>query len=429
MPIWSKTKVSNDNDNLIYEVELENPNNLFTTEGVIDVKKANEYSKLSLFKLVLIKDKNKQTINGGYMNILASKEYNKVNIQDVHYKTAVGFTGKIQFYTISGNLKNGWYYVDGKIEKMFSRLSSINLSANKLSSRNQFSISKESLMKDPVPSDGDCGVAPVYGTICFQVGGFYESCETQVIGWNTFPCPTNPPNDGGGDGGGDSGGMEPGSGGGGGATTPEPPRDIIDNLTDPCLKKALQKARNANFTNIAQSIIKKLDGDKKVKVSFADQNQVLNSNGQPVEGKTTGYNFNSVYGEFSCSILLSIESSNNSTQEYTVGTIVHEIIHAYLQYAAGSTLNHANNHEEMAKNYVKPIAGFLTSAFPSLNPKDATAIAWGGLQGTSLWKASYEKDSFDYGNNGQKMTFGEMKGLENAHKGGFAENSSSPCSD
>lgn len=192
------------------------------------------------------------------------------------------------------------------------------------------------------------------------------------------------------------------------------------------MSKSLEKAKNANFTNTVEEIIKKLDGNKMVQISVADQDDVKTANGESVEGITTGYNFPSP-GVFSCSISLNKGVLINSTQEYAVGTIVHEVVHAYLQYAAGNQNGHLTNHETMSKDYVKPIADFLILAFPSLNQKDATAIAWGGLQKTSFWKDSYKNDSFGYGNNGETMTFNEMKGLETAHRMGYADNSTSAC--
>ncbi|SHL81266.1 SprT-like domain-containing protein [Chryseobacterium polytrichastri] len=216
-------------------------------------------------------------------------------------------------------------------------------------------------------------------------------------------------------------------GGGGSAGTPSVSRDINNKIKDPCLSKTFEKAKNANFTNTVEDIIKKLDGNKKVQISVSDQDVVQDSKGNYVEGKTTDYLIDPVTGNFSCSILLNSAILSRSTQEYAVGTIVHEVVHAYLQYTAGNTNNHLTNHETMSKEYVKPITDFLTSTFPTLSPKDATAIAWGGLEKTPYWNDSYKNDSFSYGDNGGTMTFNEMKGLENAHRFGTADNSTSAC--
>lgn len=208
--------------------------------------------------------------------------------------------------------------------------------------------------------------------------------------------------------------------------SPPPSNDIIDNLTDLCLKAALSKAKNSSVQDTIEKIITKLDKDVHVLVSVTEQEQLF-TNGIVVDGKTTNYNFDPNSKVFSCSIILNKEVLLNATQEYLVGTIVHEVLHAYLQYEAGSTAQHDNNHETIAKDYVAPVVNFLRTLFPDLDQPNATAIAWGGLQSTSLWKDSYKNDNFNVGT-GTPISFGEMKGLETAHRNGYAVNSTPACS-
>jgi hypothetical protein len=194
-------------------------------------------------------------------------------------------------------------------------------------------------------------------------------------------------------------------------------------ISDPCLKKLLEKAKTSNVNGTIEDIIKKLDGNAKVKINVSDKEEVL-SNGIVVEGKATDYTYRD--GTFSCSILLNKGVLSNSTQEYSIGTIIHETVHAYLQYEAGNTDKHGTNHDEMAKSYVNSMSDYLLSLFPRLTSKDATAIAWGGLQGTELWTESKKNDTFTY-EGGQSMTYIEMARLLTAHRFGYADKGTSAC--
>ena len=69
----------------------------------------------------------------------------------------------------------------------------------------------------------------------------------------------------------------------------------------------------------------------------------------------------------------------------------------------------------------------MKSIYPNLDLKEATAMAWSGVQGTSLWKENYENDTFKIGATNLTMDFSTMKGLENAHHYGFADNSTPLC--
>jgi len=224
---------------------------------------------------------------------------------------------------------------------------------------------------------------------------------------------------------GSGGGSAPGAG----TTNTIGNREIIDSLTNECLKTALTKAKGVsgkNFTDTISKIITSLDANAKVRVGVSNVPQIMDKDGNnTVVGRTTGYNYDG--GVFTCSIRLNESILNSATQEYAVATIIHETLHAYLQYKAGNTLNHSQNHEDISKNYIVPFVNLMKSIFPNIDLKDATAIAWGGVQGTSIWKDSYKNDSFKIGGTNQTMDFSTMKGLENAHHSGYADNSTPLC--
>lgn len=97
----------------------------------------------------------------------------------------------------------------------------------------------------------------------------------------------------------------------------------------------------------------------------------------------------------------------NATKEYILVTLLHEGIHAYIDFCKShmdsSEFNQkfpiyaefknklSNNeiaqHNEMANNYVKLMAGAIRSYNSDADSIATTALAWGGLQHTDIWKS------------------------------------------
>ena len=327
------------------------------------------------------------------------------------------FTGKVVIYTLDNHAIRGWRYINGKVQ------SDLIVEIIRGSNQNPVAIKPNQKadcdgkgLRDDTPCSGGGGDSPTP----FDGGENGHPLKEVPItapaprpGWTpsnnpTGPIPIGNPNSG------------PLSGGGGNSNSP----DIINSIKDPCLKKALDKAKSSDVKGAMEKIIKELDGNAKVKIDISDKSELLTSTGEVSDGKATAYSYSN--GTFSCSIILNQGILSNSTQEYIISTIIHETIHAYLQYQAGNTDNHSSNHEVMANKYVSIMSGYLVSIFPKLNAKDANALSWGGLQGTSLWSDSKKNDSFTYGN-GQSMTYNEMSGLGTAYRNGYAENSTKPC--
>lgn len=101
----------------------------------------------------------------------------------------------------------------------------------------------------------------------------------------------------------------------------------------------------------------------------------------------------------------------NSSKEYMLVTIYHEAIHAYIQYNKylldygkidsitfkqkfplfwdyKRALNNYEliQHQIMADNYINSMKDLLKSYNPNINDSLATAMAWGGLHETNMWK-------------------------------------------
>jgi hypothetical protein len=88
--------------------------------------------------------------------------------------------------------------------------------------------------------------------------------------------------------------------------------------------------------------------------------------------------------------------------------------HNDFQFDAGSTIN--QNHNEIANKYVKPFTDLLTSIFPNLDLKEATALTWGGLKETTLWKSNFESDIFAVGKSDETISYTLIQGYMNGHR-------------
>jgi hypothetical protein len=449
-PDWNNVYVHEDGQEVIYEIELQNPKKVIESDHQLKSNDAVNFSG-NIIRLLVFKNKQDNVINGGcYMSISSNDDIAVINIK---YKHPDNFSGKISYYNLNGSFSNGWMYAKGEITKRIS-----------LSSREAYMLNNK--YPDLVGSAGKIsntkgekvmlkqavacypGVPQfIYGTVCAGDDSGEVVCTTKLTAviYTEF-C------EGGGSDNNDGGYTPPGGGGttyivdcngdrngkaydsdcgciGGNTGITECPKEIIDSLTNECLKTALAKAKGVsgkNFTDTISKIITSLDANTKIKVGVSNVSQILDKDGNNVVvGRTTGYNYDG--GVFTCSIRLNESILNNATQEYAVATIIHETLHAYLQYKAGNTLSHGQNHEDISKNYIVPFVNLMKSIFPNMDLKDATAIAWGGVQGTSLWQDSYKNDSFKIGGTNQTMDFSTMKGLENAHHSGYADNSTPLC--
>ena len=236
MPAWDKVSIAEDHGKLIYEVEVNNPNHIFTSDKKIDKSKFLEYQKRNLFRLVLIQDKKSSVINGAYMNIIA--ESNNQNVQKVHYKKALNFNGTIAFYNIDGSFNICWHYTKGNLDNKLVSALKIGLGRTK--------------------TESTCGSRPIYADFCFELENNQQSCTTKIIGYDDLVCQplnefkkecTNGENNGGSDGG--DGGFEMENP----ATAESPNKDIIDSLQGyRCAQALLTKMKTSINTSIAKHI-------------------------------------------------------------------------------------------------------------------------------------------------------------------------------
>jgi hypothetical protein len=214
-------------------------------------------------------------------------------------------------------------------------------------------------------------------------------------------CEGNP-DDGGGGGNGGGGSSNCGVGGSAGPLTvdvadpddpnnPIPPpcdeedpfAEIINNITDPCLKSMVQNAIDNDIRfNIEQSLNSIFNKNDDFNLVF-DQSTSLPTS---VDGATTIVQQGGTVGfplsgrSLTVSISLNSNTLPNSSKEYITATILHEALHAYFEFRQ-TILDHTN----MADNYLNWFKVSLLNIYPNMPLVDVEALAWGGLQSTWKW--------------------------------------------
>lgn len=399
MPNWEKVTARQDSSKIIYEVEVENPNKVFLANEKIDISNAAESYKLSQFRLVIIADQRSKEIKGGFMNILGdnSNEAEK----EMHYKKAGTFSGKIQFYSISGKYLNGWVYKNGKIDKTI-KPGQITLGSNVKTEYEQCSYTS----------------TPRFGTVCAGDG-----CTTTFLGYDTTTSCQSFGGDGDGGGGGNFG-----SGGGSPGTNPPPsppekPKEIfIDPNVRPCIDTMRKNVvTNANIVSSFQNIFTYATNTNNVADMINRINNASDWNVTIKEGDIgTNLNARTTAGRGAVSITFNATYLNQASNLSIARTMIHEMMHVYFTYGLASTLdpgynqfveannllyntegqqlNNQNNaqHEQIANKYVEQLAIMLQSYAVSSGiespDKNITLLdyckdlAWGGLIGTEAYK-------------------------------------------
>ncbi|MDY0906701.1 hypothetical protein [Pedobacter sp. CFBP9032] len=184
-PKWESVFVNEQADQTIYELNLENPDQIFQVINSSNDVKEESINK-NIIKLLLFKNKNSPTINYGvYVSIL--NEGNQINLTELHYKDMDKLTGKVMYFNFDGSFSNGWNYIAGKTITSIIPISEtayINAKIDKLSARqpNKFT-DKERLQRE---ISGDCnGTITDYGVACAGVEGYME-CKIYEKGTSFF---------------------------------------------------------------------------------------------------------------------------------------------------------------------------------------------------------------------------------------------------
>jgi len=175
------------------------------------------------------------------------------------------------------------------------------------------------------------------------------------------------------------------SGDNGTVTNPVNPLELVNHVTDSCLKKTVNRILNSNVTGKIAEIIKSLDKKTNVTINIYDSDNTINNKA----GQTTGTKWQPVPNkpdDFSTNITLSKSHLLNSSQEYVAAVVIHEILHAYFREKTGNKeILDGLDHEDMARYYVGAIAEFLHDLY-NIDMIDAYAIAWEGASDTKIYR-------------------------------------------
>jgi hypothetical protein len=169
--------------------------------------------------------------------------------------------------------------------------------------------------------------------------------------------------------------MDYGGGGGGdwvvveGDETPIEPYIILNNITDPCLKKLIENLQNSNkLTNSIGAILQNVFGkNERLNLTFNQDNN-LNNNGVRLNGKSIPPD-NGNY-----EIKLNALSLSQYSQERQTLTIMHEILHSYFWAAYGNLVT-PNQHTRMLNEYIEEMASSLEDLYPQLSENHDVTIA------------------------------------------------------
>jgi len=194
------------------------------------------------------------------------------------------------------------------------------------------------------------------------------------------------------------------SGGGSGGDSGEPTENeedsIYNNLDStiyPCAHKIINETLNCN--DEVNAILRNVFGvNDNVNLKFiADPNVPDGESG--ITKHTKGG------GNFDFTIGLNVNMLNTSTKDYIAATVIHEGVHAYINYRYGQwQISSDSNsfktqfpiywqyrgndpqHNQMAESYVNLMQNLIINLNPSINSTVARALAWGGLQETTAWR-------------------------------------------
>lgn len=165
---------------------------------------------------------------------------------------------------------------------------------------------------------------------------------------------------------------------------PTPPAIITNNLQNACLKDVLNKLTQTTNLNgkIADIIHNTFATNDKVNLTFEEY---TSTNDGPAQTLPATIDNNGVYNE---TIKLNLSKLNNSSQEFSATTMIHETLHAYMNYNS-NLKTQLSQHQEMASKYLSDIRTFLQQVFPTLSTDNANSLILRGLGDVFDQKPAY----------------------------------------
>lgn len=152
---------------------------------------------------------------------------------------------------------------------------------------------------------------------------------------------------------------------------------IYNKVSNPCLRAMVAGIIDRDITFKANETMKSIFGvNGKFNLIFNDTTGLANNvNGNATPSKLY-FDTNGNLLSMDVNVQLNVNNLPGSSQEFIAMVVVHEAIHAYLDYKGYSFAN--NQHDVMLANYVELMAKYLTDNY-NIPVQDAYSVAMGGL--------------------------------------------------
>jgi hypothetical protein len=282
------------------------------------------------------------------------------------------FSGKVLYFSPKGRLLNGYRYHNGKVNGRVSAATPLT-NDKQVQLRLKAETSKKVMATDcqtevvKVLSSVICSAAPSSAASCtynydvYIIRTCYEMSDLPVT---------------------DDDGWVPPQGGGGATTTTTvehesvvtvEPLIIINDLQDSCSSKVLQKLQSQDLNGeIADIISDVFNTSDKVNLTF---NEFFDPNKAPAKSIIS-----TKQGElFSEVISLNTAHVQNASQEFRAVLMIHESLHAYMNYNNNYYQDQLGQHQEMADKYVQKVKVLLQHMY-SIDDQNAYSLILNGLR-------------------------------------------------
>ncbi|MGJ1267022.1 hypothetical protein ACR78G_07520 [Sphingobacterium spiritivorum] len=154
--------------------------------------------------------------------------------------------------------------------------------------------------------------------------------------------------------------------------------NIENNIENPCLKNMVDKIikKDIEFT-IEETLLSIFGENNDFNIIYNESKTLREDNHGRAIPSNFKINNQGQYTGMDINIELNVNTLPNSSQEFITTVIVHESIHAYLNYKG--FVYATNQHDIMLTNYISLMANYLSNKF-EIPIKDAYALSMGGLQ-------------------------------------------------
>jgi len=164
--------------------------------------------------------------------------------------------------------------------------------------------------------------------------------------------------------------------------------EIINEITDPCLKDLVNNLQNSDkLNNAIGAIMQNVFGKSaKLNLTFKQDNNLIGK-----KKLRAAYGESQRLSDINFEIRLNAKKLSEFSKERQTLTIMHEILHNYFFNAYG-IINEPNSHTRMLNDYIEEMASSLENLFPKLKDHHEVTIA---LCFDNLWSSVGPEKEFE----------------------------------